>query len=733
MPQQYDSRNVFGKQKVYGKPIKSHLSIQFGRRQWLNLEKNEHSNNPEIVSKTPSTISRRRSGDKVYERIIPEESPSPGDLVEARDQDADDFNLIISQTEKLAISEEPAFESEERNQSTINEIDEFQCLSLTSSLNESSDKENEPDLAPYPLTTLHKSYTSEKEISPSKYLAERQLECIKQSPPRRWGLRKSCSIGTSPPSPLKSGLAIVTPVAPESDINVYEDSIEELGLVKTRLPVAVVEDPVLEYKPSSSTSWHDKEPDKTIEIAVLCEKIADPKSYEIFTENIEETLIEYKLLESPGDSPVSFGAKEANAGKHLLHSHSRESGTREIDILETDTSETNTSQTSLKEVAGLSATNQLLSLCSNPSVLNFTTYIDSLLEGATIRKLGEASYSEVFLYSPNDAESTTVLKVIPFGNEEQCKAKEILQEVRITKAMASIKGFIGFRGAYLVKGFFPEALLNEWDFYDESREYGSENERPDQYDEDQLFAIILLENGGSDLEHTELNGWEEACDIFWQVSLALARGEKERKFEHRDLHYGNIVIKRRNPKKVEPKDQNPENLIEKLSLEDSSPLQVSLIDYTLSRAYCGDLSGGRDIEFMPLDDPALFEGKGDYQFDIYRFMRSELSTQFVTPEEESIDWNVFCPRTNVIWLHYLTDILLTRMGLRRPAARGRFAASTEEVSCFKQLEAVGKCIDPRKNRLDDKAKMESVIDLLRWAVVKGFLSKMGDLEEILQS
>jgi hypothetical protein len=81
----------------------------------------------------------------------------------------------------------------------------------------------------------------------------------------------------------------------------------------------------------------------------------------------------------------------------------------------------------------------------------------------------------------------------------------------------------------VVQGQFPEALIDQWDAFDNER--GSENNRPDFYEEDQLFAIILLENGGTDLEHTELRSWEEAVLVFWQVAFALARGEKERQFE----------------------------------------------------------------------------------------------------------------------------------------------------------------------------------------------------------
>ncbi|KAI5779737.1 hypothetical protein EDC01DRAFT_620976, partial [Geopyxis carbonaria] len=341
-----------------------------------------------------------------------------------------------------------------------------------------------------------------------------------------------------------------------------------------------------------------------------------------------------------------------------------------------------------------------------------------------IRKLGEASYSEVFLQSPVGSNDTIVWKVIPFGKEEQCEIESIIQEIRITKIMSEIEGFIGFRGAYVAKGQFPDALLTEWEIYENER--GSENERPIFYDNDQLFAIIMLENGGSDLEHTELYGWEEACDVFWQVALALARGEKEREFEHRDLHFGNIVIKRTEHEQID-KEENPEDILGKLSLEDESSkgqsnLKVALIDYTLSRAWCGTHDEDYTYEFMPLDDQALFTGKvGDYQFDIYRFMRNHVASGLVDVNEEWIDWNVYTPRTNLFWLHYLTNILLHKSGLSRPAARGRYAASEREQSCYKQLEAVAKRIDPRKKNFGKQVTLESAQDLVEWAVCEEFL------------
>lgn len=63
-----------------------------------------------------------------------------------------------------------------------------------------------------------------------------------------------------------------------------------------------------------------------------------------------------------------------------------------------------------------------------------------------------------------------------------------------------------------------------------------------------------------------------------------------------------------------------------------------------------DLSGA--------DSAAVFEGSGDYQFDVYRLMRTAVDN----------DWRRFHPRTNVLWLHYLVDKLLTAKRLLSPTA-----------------------------------------------------------------
>lgn len=66
----------------------------------------------------------------------------------------------------------------------------------------------------------------------------------------------------------------------------------------------------------------------------------------------------------------------------------------------------------------------------------------------------------------------------------------------------------------------------------------------DTYGDDQLYCIILLPYGGIDLEHCPLANWQQAWSVLTQVASALESKEQAPFwFEHRDLHWGNILVK----------------------------------------------------------------------------------------------------------------------------------------------------------------------------------------------
>ena len=206
---------------------------------------------------------------------------------------------------------------------------------------------------------------------------------------------------------------------------------------------------------------------------------------------------------------------------------------------------------------------------------NFSTFIESfpydpILQTARenyamdmkFRKIGEASYSEVF------GIGDVVLKVIPLKDESNSvhhqdeedgpaptDAKDVRKEIIVTRAMGEVDGrFVKLLKTYVVRGRYPEVLLQLWDEYNEIK--GSESVRPgelglsgaytyistnllvDTFKVSQVYAIIVLPNGGPDLEaytfySPSRTGWRQACCLFWQVAKALAHAEHLVSFEVR--------------------------------------------------------------------------------------------------------------------------------------------------------------------------------------------------------
>ena len=124
----------------------------------------------------------------------------------------------------------------------------------------------------------------------------------------------------------------------------------------------------------------------------------------------------------------------------------------EVSVASTSTTETliaSTPKKEVKESEKKKGIDLLLQFCSKEEVVGFSEYIDELLWDAEIRKLGEASYSEVFTLNRGDG-TTAVLKIVPFAIERTdtsiSNLEDILQEIRISRAMTTIEGFADFHG-----------------------------------------------------------------------------------------------------------------------------------------------------------------------------------------------------------------------------------------------------------------------------------------------
>lgn len=139
------------------------------------------------------------------------------------------------------------------------------------------------------------------------------------------------------------------------------------------------------------------------------------------------------------------------------------------------------------------------------------------------QKIGEGVFGEVYL---NDSH---VLKIIPIEGDvaingaQQKRFDEILQEVIISQELSALRygeknrtiGFVEVLNVRLVEGRYPSFLLDLWDDYDTRLE--SENDRPDVFDDDQLYVIFELTNCGNDLEAYLFKNAEQAFSAFTQV------------------------------------------------------------------------------------------------------------------------------------------------------------------------------------------------------------------------
>lgn len=171
-----------------------------------------------------------------------------------------------------------------------------------------------------------------------------------------------------------------------------------------------------------------------------------------------------------------------------------------------------------------SALDSVLETTNQRGPLDFGLHISHLCKCRTLSKLGEASYSEVFLL---DGEPRTVVKVIPLyistPVQAQSAVTDVHREMSIMKTLAHLDGFVKLQGMHIVRGEYPTELLDAWDDFREAYPKRNENSRP-AYNVDQLYALLLMDDGGEELEQANLT-WVEAAGVFWQVAGALAAAE----------------------------------------------------------------------------------------------------------------------------------------------------------------------------------------------------------------
>lgn len=366
--------------------------------------------------------------------------------------------------------------------------------------------------------------------------------------------------------------------------------------------------------------------------------------------------------------------------------------------------------------------------------------------GDKIVKIAEASYAEV--YRVTNERGTSIIKVIRMESpikaqtktqqksglvdEEPHSESDLLGELKISELLADIPGFVVYKERYIVQGKACKELLETHQAFhkklkrqdpDRLQFYPS----PSRYLNSTKFLVVELGDAGTALEDFELKSTDQLWDIFFHVAIALARAEVHIEFEHRDLHEGNLCIR----KAGEP---IPVSARDRPSRFGFSGLEITILDYGLSRAHADyDVEGTLPIAYDLERDLSIFTSEHAPQCEVYRRMRSFLlradrvclpPTSHKMTYEEGVDgpitWARHEPYTNVLWLAYIYTWMVTHYrGLKKDLAA--FKRATKELWTH---------LDP--DAADSVPGFGSASDVVRFALEAGWVEEdqlMGVREE----
>lgn len=356
----------------------------------------------------------------------------------------------------------------------------------------------------------------------------------------------------------------------------------------------------------------------------------------------------------------------------------------------------------------------------------------------SLLKIAESSYAEV--YKVTNPSGTSILKVMalkpPSGpgsrRETACTVESVISEVLIMDLMADIPGYLVFRDMHLISGKPPDSVVAAWEAHDwgvslldddgEETNEGEANStfpHPAKYNKDAVFLVLELGDAGVDVEHYVVKTMAEFWDIFLGITIALATGESWCGFEHRDLHEGNVCVKR-----VRQPRPSPEDSKHKFGY---SGLEVIILDYTLSRAE--NIHTGEILAFNLEENQELFYESDMLQHQMYRRMKNwvffrqqglthPLLDDVDTSWDKELSWKDFHPFTNVIWIYYELNFLLKE-----------FKGSKEDKEKFKEeTKELRERIDPDRRAFEGGFK--SAEEIRSYCVQKGWIQE-ADTNDML--
>lgn len=286
--------------------------------------------------------------------------------------------------------------------------------------------------------------------------------------------------------------------------------------------------------------------------------------------------------------------------------------------------------------------NQIYTFEEMKSHLNLRTITFDEMPHSPV-KIGEASFSEVFKIDG------LIYKIIPFT--EWYSLESFCREAFILDTLKDQQGVCKLVDKFLISGHYSDEYLKAWDDF-----VGSENLRPSNTEESQTYGVLVMNDCGKDLEKYEFQSRNEIICFFDQILSIVTILEDRFKFEHRDMHWGNIMI---------------------------NGSCVYLIDLNFAR-----LEKEKIIYTDLNKEEWLFEGDEniDIQFSVYIQMKESCGS----------DWISFHPATNFLWIKYL----LNKMKIK-----------SETIRCNKERSLSKKII---RKMISSAEKISTCKDFKKW-------------------
>ena len=319
-------------------------------------------------------------------------------------------------------------------------------------------------------------------------------------------------------------------------------------------------------------------------------------------------------------------------------------------------------------------------------VQDFTDFATAHLPAYTVTKAHEGSYSECFtLTSKTDPAQNSVLKIIPIEvprsrtkyhavtpyepTEGHTTLASLHRELRILTSCEHRHGFAQIRSLRIVRGCWHPSFLSAYHTFKTLHPQRAINEAPDKrWAKDQMYGVIEMGSAGEDLDMCkEMSAWM-AYDAFWMTVVFLGVAEREGEFEHRDLHLSNLCYRMRDRRNTDRKGM----------LLGRSGMEVTIIDYTVSRMRVEGGDGGGEVLFAVPDD-------GDEEGEMFSQAWAGMMCRRWIEEKAEGDWESFEPKTNVFWLAHVLDEVLTR---GRNETGGYRTTDDEEIKVWAGMEAV---------------------------------------------